>query len=97
MLDIIPGPEQMTALVGTSLYGVWKQLCALIEERYEMDPVWEKAGKRGPMSINTAGAEKPMRVIRKRKLHRVYGHPGERGAPQIEKGGSLHRGSSKGL
>mgnify|MGYP005753909925 FL=1 len=45
MLDIIPGPEQMTALVGTSLYGVWKQLCALIEERYEMDPVWGKGGK----------------------------------------------------
>ena len=45
MPEIVPSAEQMTALVGTSLYGVWKQLCALIEERYEMDPVWGKGGK----------------------------------------------------
>ena len=31
MLDIIPTPEQMTALVGESLYEIWNKLCALID------------------------------------------------------------------
>ena len=37
MLDTTPSREEMTALVGESLYGVWNQLCALIDEEYDMD------------------------------------------------------------
>lgn len=45
MLDIIPNEEEMKALVGESLYDVWKGLCALIDEKYEMDRLWNKGGK----------------------------------------------------
>lgn len=45
MLDVIPNEERMTALVGKTLYDVWKQLCALIEERYDMDRLWNQGGK----------------------------------------------------
>ena len=45
MLDAVPSAEQMTALVGTSLYEIWKQLCALIEEKYDMDRLWNQGGK----------------------------------------------------
>lgn len=45
MLDIIPDTEQMTALVGESLYEIWNQLCALIDEKYDMDCLWDKGGK----------------------------------------------------
>ena len=45
MLDTIPSAEQMTALVGTSLYEVWNQLCALIDEMYDMDCIWAQGGK----------------------------------------------------
>lgn len=46
MLDAKPTPEQMTALVGKSLYEeVWKKLCALIEEQYDMDRLWNNGGK----------------------------------------------------
>lgn len=45
MLDTIPNEEEMTALVGKPLYGVWKELCALIDERYDMDRLWDKGGK----------------------------------------------------
>ena len=46
MLDVKPTPEQMTALVGKSLYEeVWKKLCALIEEQYDMDRLWNNGGK----------------------------------------------------
>ncbi len=46
MLDVKPTAEQMTALVGKSLYEeVWKKLCALIEEQYDMDRLWNNGGK----------------------------------------------------
>lgn len=45
MLDKIPNAEEMTALVGESLYGVWTGLCARIDEKYDMDRLWDKGGK----------------------------------------------------
>lgn len=45
MLDKIPNAEEMTALVGQSLYSVWNELCALIDEKYEMECLWNKGGK----------------------------------------------------
>lgn len=45
MLDQIPNEEELTAVVGKSLYEVWKKLCALIEENYEMERMWNNGGK----------------------------------------------------
>ena len=45
MLDKIPNAEEMTALVGESLYGVWTGLGARIDEKYDMDRLWDKGGK----------------------------------------------------
>ncbi len=45
MLDIIPDAEQMTALVGKALYEIWNKLCAIIDEKYDMDCLWDKGGK----------------------------------------------------
>jgi len=45
MLDRIPNAEEMTALVGKSLYDVWTKLCALIDEKYDMDRLWNAGGK----------------------------------------------------
>ncbi len=45
MPDIIPSDEEMTDLVGESLYDVWTQLNALIEEKYDMERLWNKGGK----------------------------------------------------
>ena len=45
MLDIIPSAEEMTILVGESLYNIWNKLNALIAERYDMDCLWNKGGK----------------------------------------------------
>ena len=45
MLDIIPNAEQMTALVGKSLYEIWNKLCTLIDEKYDMECLWDKGGK----------------------------------------------------
>ncbi len=45
MLDVIPNTEQMVTLVGKSLYDIWDKLCALIDEKYDMDCLWNKGGK----------------------------------------------------
>lgn len=45
MLDIIPSAEGMVTLVGQSLYDVWNELCSLIDEKYEMECLWNKGGK----------------------------------------------------
>lgn len=45
MLDKIPNAEEITALIGQSLYDVWNKLCALIDEKYEMESLWNKGGK----------------------------------------------------
>lgn len=45
MLDIIPNTEQMIDLVGKSLWEIWEKLRVLIEEKYDMDCVWNNGGK----------------------------------------------------
>ena len=45
MLDPIPSAEQMTALLGPSLYDVWKGLGAAIDEIYDMDCLWGPGAK----------------------------------------------------
>ena len=45
MLDGIPNEEEMTDLVGKSLYDVWNKLCDLIDKKYDMDRLWDKGGK----------------------------------------------------
>lgn len=45
MLDTIPAPEELTALVGASRYDVWNKLCASIDEKYDMERLWNTGGK----------------------------------------------------
>ena len=45
MLDTIPTAEEMTALVGQSKYEVWNKLCALIDDNYDMERLWNQGGK----------------------------------------------------
>ncbi|MDE5897306.1 MAG: DUF3788 domain-containing protein [Clostridia bacterium] len=45
MLDTIPDAEELTTLVGQSLYDVWNKLCALIDDNYDMERLWNQGGK----------------------------------------------------
>lgn len=45
MPDMIPSAEQLTSLVGRALYEVWMQLCALLDEIYDMEHLWGSSGK----------------------------------------------------
>ncbi len=45
MINIIPDENDMIALIGQSLYDVWQKLCAAIDEKYDMDRIWNNGGK----------------------------------------------------
>ena len=45
MLDIIPNTQQIIDLVGKSLWEIWEKLCALIDEKYDMDCLLNTVGK----------------------------------------------------
>ena len=46
MLKNIPSQSAMTELLGPSLYEVWQELCSAIDEKYEMERLWNTGGKK---------------------------------------------------
>lgn len=41
-----PTSDEMKNLIGKDLYDVWTALCSLIEQKYEMEQLWNNGGKR---------------------------------------------------
>nr|WP_330372972.1 DUF3788 family protein [Lacrimispora celerecrescens] len=58
MFDRIPNADEMIALIGQTIYDVWQELCIMINEKYEMEHLWNKGGKNGRMNLNTVEAVK---------------------------------------
>jgi hypothetical protein len=46
MLEKIPSQSAMIDLIGQPLFEVWQALCSAIEEKYEMERLWNSGGKR---------------------------------------------------
>ena len=42
----IPTPETLEALIGKELYDIWTSLCQLIEQKYNMEQLWNHGGKK---------------------------------------------------
>lgn len=45
MLENIPSDKEMIALIGQPLYDVWTNLCGAIDEKYDMERLWNSGGK----------------------------------------------------
>lgn len=45
MIDKVPNSEVMIDLIGQSLYDLWQELCAMIDEKYDMEHIWNDGGK----------------------------------------------------
>ncbi len=45
MLENIPSQSIMTELLGQPLYKIWQALCSAIDEKYDMERVWNAGGK----------------------------------------------------
>lgn len=46
MLEDIPSQSAMIELLGQSLFEVWQRLCSIIDEKYEMERLWNTGGKK---------------------------------------------------
>ena len=45
MLDIVPSELVMIELLGQSLFEIWQDLCSAIDDKYEMERVWNAGDK----------------------------------------------------
>ena len=45
MLEKTPNEQELKNLLGESLFEVWTKLCAAIDEKYDMDRLWDNGGK----------------------------------------------------
>lgn len=45
MVDKVPTSEDLIALLGKPLFEVWKALCGMIEEKYDMEHLWNNGGR----------------------------------------------------
>ena len=45
MLENIPSQSTMIELLGQSLFEVWQALCSAIDEKYDMERLWNTGGK----------------------------------------------------
>ena len=45
MLEKIPSQSYLEELLGLSLSEVWQALCSAIDEKYEMERIWNSCGK----------------------------------------------------
>ena len=52
MLENIPSQKTMTELLGQSMFEIWQRLCLAIDEKYEMERIWNTGGRIGSTSIN---------------------------------------------
>lgn len=46
MLERIPSQSTIMELLGQSLFEVWQTLCSAIDEKYDMERVWNTGGKK---------------------------------------------------
>ena len=45
MLENTPTQSTMTELLGQPLFAVWQELCSSIDEKYDMERLWNTGGK----------------------------------------------------
>lgn len=45
MLEKTPSANDIAILLGSELYDVWEKLCSVIDEKYDMDRLWDNGGK----------------------------------------------------
>ncbi len=45
MLDTIPSKSVLIELLGQSLFDVWQDLCSAIDDKYEVERIWNAGGK----------------------------------------------------
>ena len=66
MLENTPTQSTMTELLGQPLFAVWQELCSAIDEKYDMERLWNT--RTGFMNISTAEAVKRFAVYMRKRI-----------------------------
>ena len=45
MLEKVPTSEELATLIGKSLFEVWTSLCNMIDQKYDMEHLWNDGCK----------------------------------------------------
>lgn len=84
MLEQIPDEKAMVALLGQSLYDLWTQLCLLIDEKYDMEHLWNSGGKAWTYEYKyRRGGKMLCGALCERKLRGLHGHFGKERTAKI--------------
>ena len=84
MLETIPTQSTMTELLGPSLFEVWQKLCSAIDEKYEMERIWDNGGKRWTYEYKISQRRKDALLpVREKELRRLFGYLRESGKSKI--------------
>lgn len=67
MLENTPTQSTMTELLGQPLFAVWQELCSAIDEKYDMERLWNTGGKNW-VNISTAEAVKRFAVYMRKRI-----------------------------
>lgn len=71
----IPTPETLEALIGKELYDIWTSLCQLIEQKYNMEQLWNHGGKKWIYEYKyRKGGKNAVCPIRQRTNDWLHGH-----------------------
>lgn len=68
LLDKVPSSEDLIALIGKSLFEVWIALCDMIEQKYDMEHLWNNGGKAWRYEYKYCRGGKTLCTICERKL-----------------------------
>lgn len=69
MLENTPTQSTMTELLGQPLFAVWQELCSAIDEKYDMERLWNTGGKNWVYEyISTAEAVKRFAVYMRKRI-----------------------------
>lgn len=60
MLEKIPSQSVMIDLIGQPLFEVWEALCSVIDEKYEIERLWNSGGKRWTYEYKYRGGGKTL-------------------------------------
>ena len=60
MLEKIPSQSDLEELLGSPLSAVWQALCSAIDEKYEMEQVWNSGGKNWDYEYKYRGGGKTL-------------------------------------
>jgi len=75
MLNNVLSESDLTELLGQSLIEVWQDLCKAIDEKYDMDRIWNTGGQELEIRVQIPpGRENSLLTFRTGEMDQIHGY-----------------------